>query len=82
MSSQFSNDLKPMLHPYAFILKEGEEIKEDLLDYSLVMIHVNCREVIKTPREGKPSLEDVPLLTQTHATVGEFSKTDKARRDF
>ena len=82
MSSSYSNDLKPMLHPYAFVLKEGKEIKEDLLDYSLVMIHINCREVIKKPLEGKPVLADASLLSIGHAPISDLSKSDNSRPDF
>lgn len=44
-----NKDLTLMLHPYLFVLKEGKEIKTDLLDYSLMMLQVTSPEVIRSP---------------------------------
>lgn len=49
MSSETKQTLKTILHPYLFVLKEGVEIKKNLLDYSLVMLLINSAETIKSP---------------------------------
>ncbi len=49
MSYKSSKDIKLMLHPYAFILKGGDKIDEDLLDYQLMIVQVHCPETIKSP---------------------------------
>ena len=59
MSSRIQRDLKQILHPYLFVLKEGKTIGDNLLDYSRIMLHVHCHEVIKTP---KGSQADVPMM--------------------
>ncbi|MDP1835846.1 MAG: hypothetical protein Q8K75_07960 [Chlamydiales bacterium] len=51
MPSKTQKELKQMLQPFVFVLKEGSEIKEDLLDYALMMLHVHCLEVIKKPKK-------------------------------
>lgn len=82
MSSYFPKDFKQLLHPYAFILKEGLEIQEDLLDYSLVMLHINCREVIKTPSKKAPSRKAKPANPKPQAALTDgYAKIDKLRRD-
>lgn len=48
--SRRNNDLKLLLHPYVFVLKEGREISHDFLDYSLLMLQVTCPEKIKSPQ--------------------------------
>ncbi|MBA3816687.1 MAG: hypothetical protein H0X29_09275 [Parachlamydiaceae bacterium] len=49
MSFESKQTLKTILHPYLFVLKEGKKIKNDLLDYSLLMLLVNSSETIKSP---------------------------------
>jgi hypothetical protein len=49
-----NKDLKVILHPYIFVLKEGQEISNDFLDYSLLMLQVSCPETIKSPSTHKP----------------------------
>jgi hypothetical protein len=41
-------------HPYTFALKEGQSIKEDPLDYSLLLLQRHCVEVIRSPLLVKP----------------------------
>lgn len=53
-SSKSRHHLKGILHPYVFFLKEGREIKEDFLDYSLMMLFINTSETIRSPE-----IEDV-----------------------
>ena len=49
MTQRVHKDLKQIVHPYIFVLKEGVEFREDCLDYSLMMLHVNCLEVLASP---------------------------------
>lgn len=49
MTSRPTNPLKSILHPYIFVLKEGGEIKKDLLDYSLMILFLHSRETIRSP---------------------------------
>lgn len=63
MTSRLQRDLKQILHPYLFVLKEGKAMANDLLDYSLMMLHVNCREVIRTPKRPARDLSVIPEVT-------------------
>lgn len=38
------------LHPYVFILKEGNEIQSDFLDYSLLLLQVGQMEILPSPQ--------------------------------
>lgn len=49
MSERLRKSLKQILHPYMFVLKEGAEFQQDYLDYSLMILHINCLEVFKSP---------------------------------
>lgn len=49
MTSEAKHNLKTILRPYLFILKEGGKIKNNLLDYSLMMLLINSSETIKSP---------------------------------
>ena len=49
MSSKINKDLKPLLYPYLFVLKEGKTISTDLFDYSLMMFHVGKPETLRSP---------------------------------
>lgn len=48
-----NKDLQSILHPYLFVLKEGVDIENDYLDYSLLMLHVSSPEVIHSPGSNK-----------------------------
>ncbi len=48
-----NKDLQAILHPYLFVLKEGGDIEKNLLDYSLLMLHVSAPEVIHSPGSSK-----------------------------
>lgn len=61
MVNRNTKDLKQLLHPYIFVLKEGQEIKDDLLDYSLMMLQVTCPEVIKSP--SAPTKQQISAAT-------------------
>lgn len=49
MRSKSNSPLRSILHPYIFVLKEGGEIKNDFLDYSLLMFHIRTNETIRSP---------------------------------
>lgn len=51
-----------LLHPYVFILKEGREIQEDFLDYSLLLLQVGISDVLPSPRSPKSSTQFTQLL--------------------
>jgi hypothetical protein len=58
MAMKNNKDLRLLLHPYIFVLREGKKINKNFLDYSLLMLHVNCPEKIKSPdpEQHKPVL--------------------------
>jgi hypothetical protein len=41
------------LHPYIFVLKEGNEIQKDFLDYSLLMLQVGQADILPSPQNAK-----------------------------
>ena len=41
------------LHPYVFILKEGNQIKENFLDYSLLLLQIQQLTVFPSPHRAK-----------------------------
>jgi hypothetical protein len=49
MANRLKETLKKNLQPYLFALKEGKKIRNDFLDYSLLLIHVQNNEIIKSP---------------------------------
>jgi hypothetical protein len=51
-----------LLHPYVFVLKEGGDIQEDFLDYSLLLLQVGKPDVLHSPgsRLIAPSLHIQP----------------------
>lgn len=59
MSTRAKHNLKGILHPYLFVLKEGGGIKSDYLDYSLMMLLINSSETIKSPYKEKTKLSDI-----------------------
>lgn len=50
-------DLKYILHPYIFVLKENKGIQKDLFDYSLWMMRMGSLETIRAPKNRKGNLE-------------------------
>lgn len=54
MAFHHHKDLKYILHPYIFVLKENKGIQQDLFDYSLWMMRVGSPETIRSPQ----SIED------------------------
>ncbi|QLH37433.1 MAG: hypothetical protein HWD61_15880 [Parachlamydiaceae bacterium] len=49
MAFHHHKDLKYILHPYIFVLKENKGIQKDLFDYSLWMMRVGSPETIRSP---------------------------------
>lgn len=49
MKDSTSRPLNHLLNPYLFVLKEGKEIQEDFLDYSLLLLQVGQPAVIPSP---------------------------------
>ncbi len=48
-------DLKYILHPYIFVLKENRGIQKDLFDYSLWMMRIGSPETIRSPHSKEDS---------------------------
>lgn len=66
MSSKWNKELALLCHPYVFALKEGPNISQDPLDFSLLLMQRNCAEVIKSPAVAKAKLSSQnPLLLKT-----------------
>ncbi|MCE5316248.1 MAG: hypothetical protein LLG04_02655 [Parachlamydia sp.] len=57
MTFRSNKDLKTLLHPYLFALKEGPTIQKDFLDYSLLMLQVTSPEIIRSPDRSKRPAE-------------------------
>jgi hypothetical protein len=49
MAFNHHKDLKYILHPYIFVLKENKDIRKDLFDYSLMMMKVGTTETLRSP---------------------------------
>lgn len=61
MGSKTNNkDLKMILHPYIFVLKEGKKIHDNFLDYSLLILQVGRAEIIRSPKGRIRSLHGTP----------------------
>lgn len=56
-------DLKYILHPYIFVLKENQGIRKDLFDYSLWMMRVGSPETIRAPEGLNSSLSHLLMNT-------------------
>lgn len=52
-----------LLSPYLFILKEGKEIRQDFLNYSLLLLQVSLADVLPSPgKKQKTSTPTIQLL--------------------
>lgn len=56
MHQNTQSSLKVILHPYIFVLKEGQKIKKDFLDYSLMMLFTHSLEKINSPENYVPKI--------------------------
>jgi hypothetical protein len=50
MASKYPQQWLNLIHPYQFVLKEGQDMGKNCLDYSLLLLQVTCHEIIKSPR--------------------------------
>ncbi len=71
MTSKPDIHLIPFLHPYMFVLRAGEGIKENMMDFSLSIWHLNCQERLPRQRKSKP----VASVLNVKATVMRRVKT-------
>lgn len=71
MQDNSARDLQILLHPYLFVLKEGKDIKDNLLDYSLHMLRINATEVINSPGTTIANPTYVPHNFHTSAAKNE-----------
>lgn len=63
MAAKHYDALKQILHPYVFVLKEGSLIKDDFLDYSLLMLQVTCPEILPSPDRRPQDFRSLPLMS-------------------
>ena len=49
MNPKPHQSLRLIAHPYLFVLKEGFEISDNPLDYSLMMLLIHSNETLKSP---------------------------------
>lgn len=62
MPSRLALELRQTLHPYMFVLKQGEGIKDDMMDFSLSIWLVTCQETLRSPTSLKFSNSNRHLL--------------------
>lgn len=62
MKESRSKPFEHFIHPYVFVLKEGQEIKSDFLDYSLLLLQVGLTDIIPSPEHQKPLLPTIQIL--------------------
>ena len=53
MKESRSKPFDHFLHPYIFVLKEGKEIHQDFLDYSLLLLQVGHADILPSPNNSK-----------------------------
>jgi hypothetical protein len=49
MTPKYHETMLKNLHPYLFVLKEGNAFHDNYLDYSLLMLQVTNTEIIRSP---------------------------------
>ena len=77
MTSQSKKNLQLILHPYVFVLKEGIEIKDNFLDYSLMILQVTSPETIKSPQRSLSPLPSLPIMQLDKGSlIPTFAKTN------
>lgn len=63
--NKLKDKLKLIVHPYLFVLQEGKDIKENFLDYSLMILQIGRAEILHSPiiqektLKVKPSKEEI-----------------------
>lgn len=53
MKESRTKPFEHFLHPYIFVLKEGNEIHKDFLDYSLLLLQVGQADILPSPNNFK-----------------------------
>jgi hypothetical protein len=54
---QLQGDLKSLLYPYGFILKEGKNHNSDPFDFDLVLLQFKVTERLNSPKQRDTSLQ-------------------------
>lgn len=57
--------IKHLIHPYIFVLKEGAEIEQNRLDYTLVMLKITPAEHFPSPAVLTVATEPLSVSNQT-----------------
>lgn len=60
MKQQPQKPYDHFIHPYVFLLKEGHEITNNFLDYSLLLLQVGQADVLHSPHKKQQPL--LPLI--------------------
>jgi hypothetical protein len=71
MAIKYRKDLKLLVHPFLFVLKEGRKIQDNFLDYSLLMLQVVSPEILKSPPDQEKSSKTSEVLDCDFMTTGE-----------
>lgn len=80
MPAKTQKNLKQMMQPFAFALKEGSKIQKNFLDYALVMLQLHCTEVIKKPkREAKLSFSKKKAPSNRVCSAAHRAKSSSPR---
>lgn len=61
----FSKQLKLLLHPYIFVLKEGKSFTKDCMSYDLMLLQIS-NEIIKSPKGKQKS--DIETIVEAELT--------------
>lgn len=64
MKESRSKKFDHFIQPYLFVLKEGEGIHKNYLDYSLLLFQVGKADIIPSPKSYKPSTLAMQLLVR------------------
>lgn len=62
MKENPSKPFEHFLHPYVFVLKEGQEIHQDYLDYSLLLLLVGQADILPSPQHYKGKKSSTPIV--------------------
>lgn len=74
MANKYNKDLKLLVHPYVFILREGQTIKRDFLDYNLVMLKVCSPEVLRSPGQKESFQMRIPVFAKDSVSTWDDSE--------
>lgn len=62
MKASPPTQLRAILHPYIFVLKEGKEIGDNFFDYSLMMMMIHSKETIRSPKNFREIIQEKSRL--------------------